>query len=173
MPVGVSVGGAIEGDGAGAGSGAAAGAGAGAAGVGAGCGAGAAFGATLRAGDRFLGFVTFLAVRLDAFLATTFFLVARFADFFSTRFFALLFALALLLGLAAFLFAFLAMWMAPLLRWSNRTDSSGRAQNLRDSFKRRTPGRTSYGRPPADLRRHGNLQKIHIYQMIIRVRCSG
>jgi hypothetical protein len=109
----VSVGGApIEGDGAGVGSGAAAGAGA--AGAGAGCGAGAAFGATLRAGDRFLAFVTFLAVRLDAFLATTFFLVARFADFFSTRFFALLFALALLLGLADFLFAFLAMDGSPV-----------------------------------------------------------
>ena len=104
----------IEGDGAGAGSGAAAGAGGGAAGAGVGCGAGAAFGATLRAGDRFLGFVAFLAVRLEAFLATTFFLVARFADFFSTRFFALLFALALLLGLADFRFAFLAMDGSPV-----------------------------------------------------------
>jgi hypothetical protein len=116
---------------AGAGAGLAAGAGAGAVvvigagvGAGAGCGAGAAFGATLRAPGRFFGFAVFAAARLGARLATTFFfaLVARFfertADF-STRFFvfALLFDFALLLGPAdRFVFAFLAMRVAPLLR---------------------------------------------------------
>jgi hypothetical protein len=103
------------------GAGAGAGLGAGAAGAGAGCGAGAAFGATLRAAGRFFGFAT---VRLGARLATTFFfaLVTRFfgraADF-STRFlaFALLFDLALPLAFAdRFVFAFLAMRVAPLLR---------------------------------------------------------
>jgi len=113
----------------GVGAGAGAGAGAGTlvvigAGVGAGCGAGAAFGATLRAAGRFFGFAAFLAMRLGARLATTLFfaLVARFFDrdaVFSTRFFvfALLFDFALLLGLAdRFVFAFLAMRVAPLLR---------------------------------------------------------
>ena len=66
----------------------------------------------------------FAAVRLGARLATTFFLplVARFfgraADF-NTRFFvfALLFDLALLLAFAdRFVFAFLAMRVAPLLQ---------------------------------------------------------
>jgi hypothetical protein len=109
----------------------AAGAGAGAivvigagAGAGAGCGAGAAVGETLRAAGRFFGFAVFVAARLGARLVTTFFfaLVARFFDRaadFSTRFFvfALLFAFALLLGLAdRFVFAFLAMGVAPLLR---------------------------------------------------------
>jgi len=103
------------------GAGAGAGLGAGAAGAGAGCGAGAAFGATLRAAGRFFGFA---AVRLGARLATTFFfalvtrLFGRDADF-STRFFvfALLFDLALLLAFAdRFVFAFLAMRVAPLLR---------------------------------------------------------
>jgi hypothetical protein len=64
------------------------------------------------------------AVRLGARLATTLFfaLVARFFDraaVFSTRFFvfALLFDFALLLGLAdRFVFAFLAMRVAPLLQ---------------------------------------------------------
>lgn len=115
MPPGVSVEGPpIVGEGAGDGAGSGAGAGAGAAG--AGCGAGAALGATLRAGARFFGFAAFRTVRLGAFLATTFLLavllVVRFDDF-RTRFFALLFAFALLLGLADFLFAFLAMWVAP------------------------------------------------------------
>jgi hypothetical protein len=93
-------------------------------GAGAGCGAGTAFGATLRAAGRFFGFAAFVAARLGARLATTFFfvLVTRFFDRaadFSTRFFvfALLFAFALLLGLAdRFVFAFLAMGVAPLLR---------------------------------------------------------
>ena len=125
-----------QGAGAGAGSGAGAGAGGGAAGAGAGCAAGAAFGAALRAAGRFFGLVAFLAVRLDAFLATTFFLVARFADFFRTRFFVFAFDLALLLALPDFRFAFLAMWVAPLLRWSNRHDSSGHVANLRDSSRR-------------------------------------
>jgi len=117
VPPGVSVDGPpIVGEGAGAGSGAGVGAAAGAAGAGAGCGAGAAFGATLRAGGRFFGFAVFRAVLLGAFLATTFLLVARFADFFRTRFFAfaLPFDLALLLGLADFLFAFLAMGWLPV-----------------------------------------------------------
>ena len=94
------------------------------AGAGAGCGAGAALGATLRAAGRFFGFTLFAAVRLGARLATTLFfaLVARFFDraaVFSTRFFvfALLFDFALLLGLAdRFVFAFLAMRVAPLLQ---------------------------------------------------------
>jgi len=147
VPLGVSVDGLpIVGDGAGAGAGSGAGAGAGAAG--AGCGADAALGAALRAGVRFFGFAAFRAVRLGAFLATTFLLVvllvARFDDF-RTRFFAfaLLFALALLLGLAAFLFAFLAMWVAPLLRWSNHADSSGHVAKLRDSSRKHRTGRTS------------------------------
>jgi hypothetical protein len=77
----------------------------------------------LRAAGRFFGFLA--AARLGARLATTFFfaLVARFfgrraADF-NTRFlvFALLFDLALLLAFAdRFVFAFLAMRVAPLLR---------------------------------------------------------
>ena len=124
MPVGASVTApaVVE---AGAGAGLGAGAGAGAivaigAGAGAGCGTGAAFGATLRAAGRFFGFALFAVARLGARLATTLFfaLVARFDDF-STRFFvfALLFDLALLLGLAdRFDFAFLAMRVAPLLR---------------------------------------------------------
>lgn len=94
------------------------------AGAGAGCGAGAALGATLRAAGRFFGFAVFLVARLGARLATTLFfaLVARFFDrdaVFSTRFFvfALLFDFALLLGLAdRFVFAFLAMRVAPLLQ---------------------------------------------------------
>ena len=93
-------------------------------GAGTGCGACTAFGATLRAAGRFFGFAVFVAARLGARLATTFFfvLVTRFFDRaadFSTRFFvfALLFAFALLLGLAdRFVFAFLAMGVAPLLR---------------------------------------------------------
>jgi hypothetical protein len=106
--------------GAGAGAGLGAGAGATAAGVGAGCGDGAGRGAALRAAGRFFAF----AGRLGARRATTFFfaLVARFfgraADF-STRFFvfALLFDLALLLAFAdRFVFAFLAMRVAPLLQ---------------------------------------------------------
>jgi hypothetical protein len=122
VPVGASVAApAVVGEGAGAGLGAGAGSGATVAivagvGAGAGCGAGAAFGATLRAGGRFFGFAVFVAARLGARLATTFLfaLVARFNDF-STRFFvfALLFDLALLLGLADFVFAFLAMRVAP------------------------------------------------------------
>jgi len=126
VPVGASVTApATVGDGAGAGLGAGAGAGAaGAIAAGVGAGAGAAFGATLRAGGRFFGFAVLAAVRLGARLATTFFfaLVARFfgrADDFSTRFFvfALLFDFALLLGLAdRFVFAFLTMRVAPLLR---------------------------------------------------------
>jgi hypothetical protein len=103
----------------------------------------------LRAAGRFFGFVAFLAVRLDAFLATTFFLVARFADFFRTRFFVFAFDLALLLGLADFLFAFLAMWMAPLLRWSNRHDSSWHVANLRDPSSRPKTGQPSYRWPGA------------------------
>jgi hypothetical protein len=78
----------------------------------------------LRAAGRFFGFAVFVAARLGARLATTFFfaLVARFFDraaVFSTRFFvfALLFDFALLLGFAdRFVFAFLAMRVAPLLR---------------------------------------------------------
>jgi hypothetical protein len=106
----------------GAGAGAGVGAGGGAtATVAAGVAAGAAFGATLRAAGRFFGFA---AVRLGARLATTFFfpLVARFfgraADFNTLFFvFALLFDLALLLAFAdRFVFAFLAMRVAPLLR---------------------------------------------------------
>jgi hypothetical protein len=129
-----------------AGAGLGVGAGSGATGAtvaGAGCGVGAAFGATLRAGGRFLGFAVLAAVRLGARLATAFFfaLVARFferVDDFSTRFFvfALLFDFALLLGLAdRFVFAFLAMRVAPLLRSLNRTDSSGHAAKLRDPLQ--------------------------------------
>jgi hypothetical protein len=112
----------------GAGAGLGAGAGAGTLvviGAGAGCGAGAAFGATLRAVGRFFGFALFAVVRLGARVVTALFfaLGVRFFDraaVFSTRFFvfALLFDFALLLGLAdRFAFAFLAMHVAPLLRW--------------------------------------------------------
>jgi hypothetical protein len=113
---------AVIGDGAGAEVGAGAGA-AGAIAAGVGAGAGAACGATLRTGGRFFGFAVLTAARLGARLAATFFLalVARFfgrAIDFSTRFFvfALLFDFALLFGLAdRFVFAFLAMRVAPLL----------------------------------------------------------
>jgi hypothetical protein len=130
VPVGasVTVPAVVEaGDGAGLGVGAGSGAivaiGAGV-GAGAGCGAGAAFGATLRAAGRLFGFAVFVAARLGARLPATFFLalVARFLgriNDFSARFFvfALPFDLALLLGLAdRFVFAFLAMRVAPLLR---------------------------------------------------------
>jgi len=152
VPLGVSVGGPpIDGGGAGAGAGSGATAGGGAAGAGAGCGAGAAFGATLRAVGRFLGFVAFLAVRLEAFLATTFFLVARFVDFFRTRFFALLFAFALLLGLADFLFAFLAMWTAPLLRWSTIPTVAG-APKTCETHCKGARGRTNFLWPARWLR---------------------
>ncbi len=119
VPVGLSVTapGAV-GDGAGAASGAGAGAGAaGAIAAGVGAGAGAAVGAVLRAGGRFFGFAVLAAAFLGARLATTFFLalVARFSASFFV--FALLFDFALLLGLAdRFVFAFLAMRVAPLLR---------------------------------------------------------
>ena len=126
MPVGRSItapAAVVEGAGAGLGAGALVVIGTGV-GAGAGCGAGAAFGATLRAANRFFGFAVFAAARLGARLATTLFfaLVARFFDrdaVFSTRFFvfALLFDFALLLGLAdRFVFAFLAMRVAPLLQ---------------------------------------------------------
>ncbi len=141
----------VIGDGAGAGLGAGAGA-AGAIAAGVEAGAGAAFGATLRTGGRFFGFAVLAAVRLGARLAMTFFLVARFfgrAIDFSTRFFvfALLFDFALLFGLAdRFVFAFLAMRVAPLLWSLYRTDSSGHAANLRDPLKQARYG-TSYGWP--------------------------
>jgi hypothetical protein len=128
----------------GAGAGAGLGAGAGAAGAGAGAACGAGLGATLRA----VRFFAFAAVRLGARLATTFLLafVARFfaraADF-STRFFvfALVFDLALLLAFAdRFVFAFLAMRVAPLLQSLNRTDSSGHVANLRDPLMQASDG---------------------------------
>jgi hypothetical protein len=71
----------------------------------------------------FFGFALFAAVRLGARLATTFLRLGRAllrsGAVFSTRFFvfALLFDFALLLGLAdRFVFAFLAMRVAPLLQ---------------------------------------------------------
>jgi hypothetical protein len=117
VPVGVAVEGLpVVGAGAGAGGGAGSGAAGAIVGVaaGVGCGAGATFGATLRVAGGFFGFAVFRATRLGARRATTFFfaLLARF----TTRFFAftLLFDLARLLGLAdRFVFAFLAMWVAP------------------------------------------------------------
>jgi hypothetical protein len=141
VPVGVAVAGLpVVGAGAGAGGGAGSGAAGAIVGVaaGAGCGAGAAFGVTLRAAGRFFGFAAFLATRLGARRATTFFfaLLARF----TTRFFAftLLFDLARLLGLAdRFVFAFLAMWVAPCCVDPSATTVAGGLETCETHCSRR------------------------------------